>query len=146
MQMKNFIIVLCFFQFIISCKFNGNLTYENEKSEKQDAESVAALLYLYTSREDYNKILEQISDSFFKVSSRKLTIDYLLDKKINAGKFKYFTLKNWQTKRTLGDNPKNEYLLIYEVTYTNKKLLETIILVKEKAQIKIISYSFNEVK
>jgi hypothetical protein len=48
--MKKIILVLFLSFGFLSCNFSGNITYENEVSEKKDAESVTAMFYLFLSR------------------------------------------------------------------------------------------------
>jgi len=51
------VLVLFFTSVLLnSCNFNANASYENEKVEKENAESVIGLLYLYTSRNSFDEV------------------------------------------------------------------------------------------
>jgi hypothetical protein len=139
------ILVLFFMSVLLnSCNFNANASYENEKVEKEKAESVIGLLYLYTSMNSFDEVIHLFSDSFFKVSSKEKLKQFLEEKKQTLGDFKDYSLVNWKTNRVTGTNPKTEYLMVYEVKYTNYNATETISLVKENQEIKIIGYNVNK--
>ena len=45
--MKKTITIITLYLVLISCNFSGNVTYENEIAEKEDAENITAMFYLY---------------------------------------------------------------------------------------------------
>jgi hypothetical protein len=125
---------------IIGCNFNANVSYENEEKEKEDAQSVIALFYMYSNKNDMVNIVNLFSDSFFKITNKQELRDFLSYKQMKLGEFKDYSLKDWKTNRVKGTNPKTEYLLIYDVKYSSYNAIETISLIKEDGKIKIFGY------
>lgn len=142
--MKKFLMLIFTLTLLNSCNFNINANYENEKTEKENAESVISLFYLYTSRNSFDESINLFSDSFFKISSREKLKNFLEEKKKTLGDFKDYSLVYWKTNRITGANPKTEYLMVYEVKYTNYNATEAISLIKEDEKVKIIGYNVNK--
>lgn len=137
-----FLSILCFLFF--GCNFNANISYENEELEKVNAESVVAMFYFHIERNEFKKVLELFSSSFYKISSKEDLENFLTNKKNELGDFESYTLKDWQTHRTEGTNPISEYVLVYEVKYFSKTITEKISLIKEKGKIKICGYDVDD--
>lgn len=131
------------FVLLSSCNFNANVSFDNEEEEKENAQSVVALLYLYIAQNNYEKATTLFSDSFFKVDNKEKLLRTLSKTKELLGEFKDYKLEDWKTRRTKGSDAKTEYLLIYEVKYSKFKALETISLTKEGELIKITGYNVN---
>lgn len=138
--MKKTITILILYLLLISCNFSGNITYENEIAEKEDAESITAMFYLFLGRDDFESTVELISESFFKVSSKDNLILFLKNKRKKLGKYEDFVLQDWKTHRVKGTNNETLYLFIYKVKYENGETVEKLKLAKEKEGIKIYGY------
>lgn len=123
-----------------SCNFNANMSFENEDKEKILADSIINNFYHYIDSNDYNNIMNLFSDEFFKVTPEKSLKEIFLKTKKDLGIFKNYELTDWQTNRIEGTNPRTEYLLTYEVTYSNFKAQEIFSLVKEGKIPKIVGY------
>ncbi len=141
--MKNSIVILLLGSFLSSCNFNANVKKENDVQDKEAAESTAGLFYLYTTNKTYDSIPKLMSNEFYKLVSEAELKTYLINKERKLGEFKDFTLKDWKTTRTSGTDSKTEYLLIYDVTYSNAHAEESISLVKENEKVKIFGYNVN---
>ncbi|UUC44810.1 hypothetical protein [Flavobacterium cerinum] len=141
--MKNSIIFIFIVVVLNSCNFNANIKKENNIRDKEAAESVVGFLYLYTAKKEFDSIPKLMSQDFYKLVAREDLKSYLISKKEKLGDFKDFTLKDWKTTETSGTNPKTEYLLIYDVTYSNGHAEESISLVKENNKVKIFGYNVN---
>lgn len=143
-----FISNICFFvlftSILLGCNLNTNLNYENEVSEKEDAESVVSKLYWYTNNNELTKIPDLFGKSFYKTSDVTGLLNFLNDKKNTFGNFKGYNLISWKTNRTEGSNPISQYLLIYSVKYSNGETVEEISLIKEDNQIMISGYRVNK--
>ncbi|WP_447635421.1 DUF4019 domain-containing protein [Flavobacterium microcysteis] len=124
-----------------SCTING--TNQNEESEKIEAEKTAEQLYDYISKKDFLSTEKLFSEKFYAVSSKENLHDILEKTNKVLGNYERRELLDWKTSRTIGTNPKSEYLLIYEVKYQKFKAKETITLLKEDGIIKIIGYHVN---
>lgn len=96
----------------LSCNFNANVNFSNEEIEKENAESIAALLYLYISQNNYEKTTELFSNSFFKTESKEKLIKTLSRTNEILGQFQDYKLDDWKTQRTKGSNAKTEYFHI----------------------------------
>ncbi|WP_379784860.1 hypothetical protein [Flavobacterium psychroterrae] len=110
--MKRYIYVFIFFNLLLSCNFNGNVSYENEEMEKENAQSVIGTFYMYSSKNDLDKAMSLFSDSFYKITNKKDLKDFLVSKNIKLGVFKDYSLRSWKTNRVIGTNPKTEYLFM----------------------------------
>lgn len=132
---------LCFL--VLACNFNTSVSFTDEKTEKENAESTAALLYLYISQNNYEKVPELFSDSFFKTDSKEKLTQTLIKTNEILGQFQDYRLEQWKTQRTKGSGSKTEYLLIYKVKYSKFEAIEALSLVKEGEFIKIIGYNIN---
>lgn len=141
--MRNCIIFLLFASVLSSCNFSANVKKENDVVDKEAAESTVGLFYLYTTNKKYDSIPNLMSNEFYKLVSKEELNTYLLNKEKKLGDFKDFTLKDWKTTRTSGTDSKTEYLLIYDVTYSNAHAEESISLVKENEKVRIFGYNVN---
>lgn len=128
---------------LASCNFSANVKNDNELQDKQDAESIAGKLYLYTSRKEYESIIKLMSNDFYKVVSKDEFLKFLESKEKKLGEYKDFTLLDWKTTNLTGTDSKTEYLLTYKVVYSNHKAEEKISMVKENNKVKILGYNVN---
>lgn len=135
------IIVIVVSFLCVECSFNG--TYVDEASEKIKAEKITEKLYRSIDKKDYKNAEKLFSESFFKVTNRQMLNDIFIKTNSDLGKYKTKKLIDWKTKRIVGDNPSSEYLLVYDVSYKSFKAKETIHLLKEGQEIKIIGYNVN---
>lgn len=135
------IIVIVVSFLCVECSFNS--TYVDEASEKIKAEKITEKLYSYISKKDYKNAEKLFSESFFKVTNRQMLNDIFIKTNSDLGEYKTKKLIDWKTKRIVGNSPSSEYLLIYDVSYKSFKAKETINLLKEGQEIKIIGYNVN---
>lgn len=135
------IIVIVVSFICVECSFNG--TYVDEVSEKIKAEKITEKLYGYIDKKNYKNAEKLFSESFFKVTNRQMLNDIFI--KTNNDLVEYISNKliDWKTKRIIGNNPSTEYLLVYDISYKSFKAKETINLLKEGQEIKIIGYNVN---
>ena len=142
--MKNSILLYFIFFLLSSCNFSANVSHENELSEKENAEAVVAKLYWYTGQNEFDKIPDLFSKTFFETSNTKELLAFIKNKKSELGDFKDYKLSSWKTHRSSGTNPVSQYLLIYNVQYSNQNTTEDISLVKENNKIVISGYRVNK--
>jgi len=138
--MRKIISGFIFIIFFASCNFSGNVSFSDEEQEKANAETVAAQYFMAVSRSDYASALPLFSDDFFKFTNKKETIALFEKTAIALGKFETYKLADWKTLRVKGTNAKTEYLLVYDVKYSNFDAQEIFSMVKEGEEIKIFSY------
>lgn len=131
---------LFFLSTMCSCNFSVNSFSANEEVEKEQAEAVAAKLYWYTQQDELKEIPKLFGTAFYKENNKEALENFLKKKKEILGNFKDFNLKDWKTTRIEGTNPISEYVLIYEVSYDNKVVIEKINMRKEEGGVKIIGY------
>lgn len=125
---------------LCSCNFSVNSVQTNKESDKEQAEAVAAKLYWHTLNNEFDKIPELFGATFYKENKKEDLVDFLLKKKEVQGNFIEFNLKDWSTKLVSGTNPLSEYILVYEVKYEKKTVIEKISMIQEKNRIKIVGY------
>lgn len=140
--MRKFIIII-FISFLTACNFSANVKNENSLQDKNDAESIAGKLYLYTSRKNYESILKLLSRDFYNVASKEQFLEFLKAKEEKLGEYKEFTLLDWKTTNNKGTNSKTEYILLYKVVYSKYQSEEKISLIKENNEVKILGYNVN---
>ncbi|WP_286920699.1 hypothetical protein [Flavobacterium sp. UBA4197] len=140
---KLFVITILLVSVLTSCNFSANVKNDNELQDKQDAESVAGLLYLYTSRKEYKSVLNLMSTDFYKVASKDQFLEFLNAKEKKLGEYKDLTLLDWKTTSLKGTDSKTEYLLTYKVVYSNYTAEEKISMIKENNKVKISGYNVN---
>lgn len=141
--MRTSIITLCLIYFLSSCNFSANVKKENDVQDKDAAESTVGLFYIYMTNKTYDSIPKLMSNEFYKLVSEEELRVYLINKEKKLGEFKDYTLKDWKTTKTSGTESKTEYLLIYDVVYSNAHAEESISLVKEIEKVKILGYNVN---
>ena len=138
--MRNIKIYMMFLILFTSCNFSANVKKDNDIKDKEDAESMANLFYLYTANKNYDSILNLMNKDFYKVTSKKELRMYLINKERDLGNFKEFSLKDWKTTKISGTNSKTEYFLTYNTIYSKANAYETISLIKENGKVKIYGY------
>ena len=138
-------IINCFFFmiFLSSCNFSGNVSFSNEEEEKTNAESVAAEFFMAVSQSDFERTLPLFSESFFALTSEEQMLENLKETKVKLGNFETFKLSDWKTLRVKGSGSKSEYLLVYDVKYSNFDAQEIFSMVKEGEKVKIVGYRIN---
>ena len=136
--MKKIVVMISLLIINVSCAFNGS--YENEESEKKDAEKVADDFYEHIKNKEYTFVAPLFSEQFFKVVSKQQLLDIILKTNNVLGNYKSKKIINWKTQRVVGSNPSNLYILIYEVEYEKYKATETMKLIKNGNRIEIYNY------
>lgn len=84
-----------------------------------------------------------VSNAFLSVSGEDGLLNILVKKQKILGDFKSSRIVEWKTHRIEGSNPSNLYHFVYEVEYENYTAKETIDLVKEEKEVKILAYNIN---
>lgn len=141
--MRKIISSFFFIVLFASCNFSGNVSFSDEEQEKENAEAVAAQYFMAISRSDYVRALPLFSDDFFKFTNKKETIALFEKTAIALGKFETYKLADWETLRVKGTNARTEYLLVYDVKYSNFDAQEIFSMVKEGENVKIFGYRIN---
>lgn len=129
-----FVLVLC------SCNFGVNSVQTNKEADKEQAEAVAAKLYWHTLNNEFDKIPELFGATFYKGNTKEGLRNFLLKKKEMYGNFIEFNLKDWNTRLVQGTNSSSEYVLVYEVQYEKKTVIEKVSMIRENNIIKIVGY------
>ena len=125
---------------VTGCTFNANATFQNEKQEKEKAESVAGNLYMNISNKNFKANQALFSTAFYAVTPKDSLDKMFVKTAETLGDYKDMKLLDWNTSRATGTNPKTEYVLVYEVTYAKFKAKETLSLIKENNKVKITGY------
>jgi len=147
--MKKFKFTILFLGVLVlsSCNFSANVNFKDEKVEKDNAESTAALFYSAIGGKKIENTLGLFSDSIYKNQAEREKLKlFLVHKEKKLGDFKDYSLKEWKTARAIGTDSKTQYLLVYDVKYTSAETTETMILVNEKGKVKIWRYNVDLVR
>ena len=127
---------------MLRCNFSANVNFKDEKLEKENAESTAALFFSAIRDNKIENALELFSDTIYKNKDEKEKVKlFLIQKNEKLGNFKDYILKDWKTSRAIGTDSKALYLLVYDVKYDNSETKETMTLVNEKEVVKIWNYN-----
>jgi len=126
---------------LTSCNFNS--TYINREEDKKDAEKVSDQFYTLLEQKDFNKLSPLLSNQFKAVTSTKKLNEYLTGTVSKLGEIKSKKLDHWETKVIKGSNSSAKYVLYYLVERTKFQAKETVTLVAENDQIKILGYNVN---
>ncbi|UQB67784.1 hypothetical protein [Epilithonimonas zeae] len=126
---------------LFSCSFN---TYrENKEEDKIEAEKITENFYEITKSDNPSNFLPLFSDDFFKITDKESFVKLFNETNNKYGKILRDSLIHWETLVVEGNNPKAEYLLVYEVRRRNTNSQEYFTLHKEKGDIKIFEYHVN---
>lgn len=121
------------------CQVNG--TYKNRESDKRDGEAVAIDFFELLSKSEHQKIYNLFSERFYEVSDT-LELKKLLDmSNEQLGEIENFEIEDWETESVVGTNSQVKYGFLYNVKRSKFPSKETIVLQKEKDDIKILSYN-----
>jgi hypothetical protein len=138
----NILSVLLICLFVVSCRFNSS--YINREEDKRDAEQVIAQFYeLLKNHQDYKGTYRLFDKRFFEVTdTQKLNeiYDITFEK---LGNVENYDIEKWETEAIVGANPKTNYVFLLNVKRSNYTSKEQITLLKEKDDIKVISYHVN---
>lgn len=126
---------------VISC--NLNATYHGQNEDKKDAEDIANALYGHIIDSNYVEAHKLFSKKFFEATPKDSLNKIFLMTRKHLGSFKNNKLIDWKTQHVVGTDPKTEYVVAYEVEYSNHIAMETISMLKEKDSVKIIGYHVN---
>lgn len=135
---KSLIFTLLFFT---NCTING--TNNNEEAEKIEAEKITEQFYRYIKAKDFSGAEKLFSKRIYIISTKEALQETFQQTNKVLGDYEGRELLDWKTSRSVGTNPKSEYLLVYEVKYQKFKAKETISLIKESGEIKIFGYHVN---
>lgn len=134
-----FVITICLF--VSSCRFNSS--YNNRESDKQDGEKVIVEFYELLKNKDYKQTYTFFDKRFFEVTdTQKLNEIYDISFE-KLGDVESYDIEKWETQAIVGTDPKTNYVFLLNVRRSDFASKETITLLKEKGEIKIISYHVN---
>lgn len=134
-----FIVPVCFL--VTSCHFNS--TYYNREADKKEGEKAVAQFYELLKNKDYKGTYKFFDRRFFEVTdTQKLNeiYDIAFEK---LGNIESYDIERWETEAIVGTDSRVNYLFLCDVKRLNFASKETITLIKEKDEIKIISYHVN---
>lgn len=121
-----------------SCTFNN--IHVNEEVEREQAESIIGSFYYALQTKRFADAEALFSETFYKKTKKEDLHKILVKTQEMLGDYKDGTLVDWKTRRISGSNSLTEYLLVYHVRYNNHKATETVGLIREKEEIRIVEY------
>lgn len=124
-----------------SCHLNS--TYYNRASEKQEGEKVVAQFYESVKSKNFKETYKLFDRRFFEVTDTQKLNDMYDVSFEKLGNVLSYDIGRWETDATVGTDAKTNYRFLCDVKRTNFASQETITLVKEKGEIKIIGYHLN---
>lgn len=126
---------------ISACHFNSS--YNNREVDKQDGEKVVSQFYELLKNKYYQKTYIYFDKRFFEVTdTQKLNKIYDISFE-KLGDIESYSIERWETEAIVGTDPKINYQFLCNVKRTNYASKETITLLKEKGEIRIIGYHIN---
>ncbi|MBL7718441.1 MAG: hypothetical protein JNL72_06375 [Flavipsychrobacter sp.] len=127
--------------FISSCHFNSS--YINREEDRKDGEEIIDKFYGLLINENYKESYKLFDKRFFEVTdTQKLNNIYNLAFN-DLGKVESYSIEKWETEDIVGTDARIKYLFQCSVKRSNFASKETLMLIKEKDGIKIISYNVN---
>lgn len=134
-----FVITICLF--VSSCRFNS--TYNNRETDKQNGERVVTAFYELQKSKNYEETYRLFDKRFFEVTdTQKLNEIYDISFE-KLGDVESYDIEKWETEAIVGTDPITNYVFLLNVKRSNYASKETVTLIKEKDEIKIISYHVN---
>ncbi len=135
------IFFVAIFGLITSCHFNDQ--YLDREEDKNDAEKITSEFYKNLQNHDSIALFKLFSDKFWgNTDSIKFYKD-ISNIEGKLGKLEKIELDHWNTRVVEGTDPISEYVLYYLNKYEKHEAKETINLLKENGQIKIVGYNIN---
>ncbi len=131
-------IVLLLVISITGCRFNSE--FKNSEKDKKDAEAVTIPFFGALKDENFAATRKYFSKEFLKVTSDKKLQEIFELSTEKLGRLKSWQLSGWETKRVEGSNSFAEYHLVYNTSHEKHPAMQIFRLVREKDEIKIISY------
>lgn len=126
---------------ILGCHFNS--VYNNRETDKQDGEKAVVAFYELIKSRSYEETYMLFDKSFFEVTdTQKLNEIYDISFK-KLGNVESYRIEKWETQAVVGTSPKTNYVFQLNVKRSHYLSQETVILLKEKDDIKIVSYHVN---
>lgn len=125
----------------VGCRVNA--TYNNQESDKMDAERVIGEFYSLTKNKDYTGTYKLFSEQFFKASDTSKLYNILVATQEKIGPVETLKLGQWETQSIKGTDERNDYILQYVVKRQYFESNETFTLTKENGAIKIVRYNIN---
>ncbi|HTO16566.1 MAG TPA: hypothetical protein VLZ83_12400 [Edaphocola sp.] len=129
------------FLMLVSCRFNSS--YINREEDKRYGEQAIAQFYELLKNQDYKETYRFFDKRFFEVTdTQKLNeiYDITFEK---LGNVEHYNIEKWETESIVGKDPKTNYVFLLNVKRSYYESKETFTLLKEKDEIKIISYYVN---
>ena len=125
----------------VSCRFNSS--YINREEDKRDAEQAIAQFYELLKNQDYKGTYRLFDKRFFEVTdTQKLNEIYDISFE-KLGDVESYNIEKWETQAIVGTDPKTNYVFLLNVRRSDFASKETITLLKEKGEIKIMGYHVN---
>lgn len=136
--MKKYILVLIAF-ILVSCNFNK--IYHNREEDKKESEKITEKFYALIKENNRQEAFRLASKNLFRATSKDNFNKILDNASIECGSIKNYSLNHWETIIIKGNNPRGEYVLIYDVNRSIKNTKEKFTLKKENDSIKILGYN-----
>lgn len=134
-----FIIPICLV--FSSCRFNS--TYNNRETDKQDGEKAVAAFYELLKNKSYKETYRLFDKRFFEVTdTQKLNEIYNIAFE-KLGDVESYDIEKWETQAIVGTDSKTSYIFLLNVKRSNYASKETATLLKEREEVKIVSYHVN---
>ena len=129
------------FLMLVSSRFNSS--YINREEDKRDAEQVIVQFYGLLKNQDYKGTYRLFDKRFIEVTdTQKLNEIYDISFE-KLGNVESYNIEKWETEAIVGANSKTNYVFLLNVKRSNYASKETVTLLKEKDDIKVISYHVN---
>ncbi|KQR91912.1 hypothetical protein ASG01_12975 [Chryseobacterium sp. Leaf180] len=139
--MKKIYSLLFLLLLLNACSFNQS--FVNREADKDEAKNVSDKYYWKWFTEVTKTIFTIFSVKSF-LSDRQRRTGYIINKvQQEKGVIKGYELASWETLVVKGTNPKNEYVLKYDVQRELGVTHETVSMTKENVEIKIVGYNIN---
>jgi len=131
-----FVITICLF--VSSCRFNTS--YNNREADKQDGEELIVEFYELLKNKEYNRTYTFFDKRFFEATdTQKLNEIYDISFE-KLGDVESYDIEKWETQAVVGTDPKTNYVFQLNVKRSDFGSKETLTLIKEENEIKIIGY------
>lgn len=124
-----------------ACNFNS--TYLNRENDRDDAKKIGDKYFELLKKSDYVATFKLFSDNFWTVTPKPKMSEIYQSISKKLGKLQSITLDQWETRVLKGTNSSSEYILYYLNHYEKFDAKETLRLVKEGDDIKIIAFNIN---
>ena len=141
MKMK-IILLLSVIISLAGCNLNTKI--HNDEFDKMEAEKITSAFYGGAVTNDYSKIDTLFSPIQYTKQKRDSLGIFIKDIHDQFGTIVTWNLVDWQTIDVKGTDSKTEYVLIYNVEFSSKSVIETFIMRKEDGKVRIFDLRIAE--